>query len=137
MNEKTISIVNNIDQIRDLAAAVEALSDEWNIPMETIMSLNLVFEELVTNIIFYGYDDKLKHNIVFNLKWDLNSIEADIIDDAKEFNPVTAENAKIDDDINKRKIGGLGIHLVKKLTDVFTYQRIGEKNITRIIIHTK
>jgi anti-sigma regulatory factor (Ser/Thr protein kinase) len=38
-------------------------------------------------------------------------------------------------DIKEREIGGLGIHLVKNLTDSFTYQRIDAKNIIKIEIH--
>jgi anti-sigma regulatory factor (Ser/Thr protein kinase) len=97
--------------------------------------VNLVVEELISNTIFYGYSDTLEHDIILNLTCDENTISIEIIDDGKEFNPVEQVSADTNSDINEREIGGLGIHLVKNLTDIFTYHRIDAKNIIKIEIH--
>ena len=51
MAEKEITTCNRLDQLEVLANVLESLSDEWNIPMNVSLNLNLVREELVTNII--------------------------------------------------------------------------------------
>jgi anti-sigma regulatory factor (Ser/Thr protein kinase) len=96
--------------------------------------VNLVVEELISNIISYGYDDDLKHDIILDFQFDKESISLEIIDDAKEFNPVDIADADTTSEISERKTGGMGIHLVKNLTDAFSYHREGTKNITKIII---
>jgi len=129
MKEKTLTIVNQIEQLEEMAKTLEALSDEWNIQMDVMLSLNLVLEELVTNIIFYGYKDRTEHKIIIRFSLDGKIFQIQIEDDAIEFNPLLAAEPDIDKPIESRKVGGLGIHLVRKLTDNITYERTNNKNI--------
>ena len=132
MNEKTITILNRIEQIEEIASALEILSVEWNIPMNIMLSMNLVLEELVTNVIFYGYNDKAEHKIIIGFSFDGNIFQMKIEDDAIEFDPLQAADPNIDESIENRKIGGLGIYFVKQFTDSIKYERIENKNILRL-----
>lgn len=129
MKEKTISIVNQIEQIEELARVLETLSDEWSLPTDLMLSMNLVLEELISNIIFYGYEDKSEHKIIIRFLLEGGIFQMQIEDDAVEFNPLQAAEPDIDEPIEKRKIGGLGIHFVRKLTDKVIYERTDNKNI--------
>ena len=129
MKEKTLTIVNQIEQLEEMAKALEALSEEWNIPMDIMLSLNLVLEELITNIIFYGYPDKTEHKIIVRFSLDNKIFQMQIEDDAIEFNPLNVVKPDLDEAIENRKIGGLGIHFARQLTDKITYKRFDNKNI--------
>ena len=129
MNEKILTIVNQIEQIDELAKTLEVLSDEWHIPMDIMLSMNLVLEELVTNIIFYGYQDKMEHKIIIHFSYDSKVFLMKIEDDAIAFNPLQIAEPDINEPIENRKIGGLGIHFVRQLTDSIIYERVGNKNI--------
>ena len=129
MKEKTLTIVNQVEQLDELAKTLETLSDEWKIPMDIMLSMNLVLEELVTNIIFYGYQDKKEHKIIIHFSFDTKIFKMKIEDDAIAFNPLQTAEPDIDESIEKRKIGGLGIHFVRQLTDNILYERVGNKNI--------
>ena len=129
MLEKNITIVNQVEQLEDLAGILETVSEEWDIPMKVSLNLNLVLEELITNIIFYGYDDKNEHLIYIRLYKKDNEIEIQIEDDGKEFNPLLVAEPDIDESIENRKIGGLGIHFVRKIMDSMNYRRSDDKNI--------
>ena len=61
MGEKNISITNNLEQAEILSRFVEAGAEEWGLPGKIILNLVLVVEEVVANIIFYGYDDRAEH----------------------------------------------------------------------------
>ena len=117
MLEKNITIINQVEQLEELAGILETVSEEWDIPMKVSLNLNLVLEELITNIIFYGYDDKNEHRIFIRLYKKDNEIEIQIEDDGKEFNPLLVAEPDIDESIENRKIGGLGIHFVRKIMD--------------------
>ena len=93
------------------------------------MNLNLVLEELVTNIIFYGYTDEAPHEIHILFATDGQQIKLEISDDARAFNPLQAAEPDMNASIEDMKIGGLGIHLVKKIMDDIQYQRVDDKNI--------
>jgi anti-sigma regulatory factor (Ser/Thr protein kinase) len=129
MLEKNITIINQVEQLEELAGILETVSEEWDIPMKVSLNLNLVLEELITNIIFYGYDDKNEHRIFIRLYKKDNEIEIQIEDDGKEFNPLLAAEPDIDESIENRKIGGLGIHFVRKIMDGMNYRRSDDKNI--------
>ncbi|HNY07410.1 MAG TPA: ATP-binding protein, partial [Bacteroidales bacterium] len=129
MLEKNITIVNQVEQLEELAGILETVSEEWDIPMKVSLNLNLVLEELITNIIFYGYDDTNEHLIYIRLYKKDNEIEIQIEDDGKEFNPLLVAEPDIDESIENRKIGGLGIHFVRKIMDSMNYRRSDGKNI--------
>lgn len=129
MNEKTLTIINQIEQIDELAKALEILCDEWNIAKNIMLSINLVLEELISNIIFYGYLDKTDHKIIVRFSLDDKIFQIQIEDDAIEFNPLNVVKPNINEAIETRKIGGLGIHFARQLTDKITYERFENKNI--------
>ncbi len=134
MDKKEIVILNDVSELRKLQDAVEAITDEWQLSMKLSMNLNLVLEEIVSNIIFYGYEDDAKHEIILDIIKYKEEIRISITDDAKAFDMMAS---KAFDEMNKevedRKIGGLGIHFVKTLMDRVEYKRVDEKNI--LILH--
>lgn len=129
MLKHNITIINEVKLLEELARELETLSEEWDIPMAISLNLNLVLEELVTNIIFYGYDDKDVHEINIQLSLADKVIQLQIEDDGREFNPLLLAEPNIDESIEDRKIGGLGIFFVRKIMDHITYKRTNDKNI--------
>jgi anti-sigma regulatory factor (Ser/Thr protein kinase) len=128
MDEKKITISNRLDQLEILANALESISGKWDIPMNATLNLNLVLEELITNIIFYGYDDTNEHEINIHLSYHDKIVQIQIEDDGKEFNPLLYAKPDTDLSLDERKIGGLGIHFVRKIMDDITYIRSDNKN---------
>lgn len=133
--KKRIVIKNSAKDLIHAAEEITALCSKWNIPDLICNRVNLVVEELVLNTISYGYSDNANHEIFLDLESGKDSISLQITDDAKEFNPTQAKEVNTHLEINEREIGGLGIHLVKNLTDKFTYERSDSKNIVRIKIY--
>lgn len=132
MNEKEITIRNQIEQLTAIADALENISREWDIPSSISLSLNLVLEELVTNIIFYGYSDTNEHTILIRLSYREGLIQMTIEDDAMAFNPLSSAKPDINSPIGERKIGGLGIHFVRNIMDEISYERSGNRNIVKM-----
>ncbi len=58
-----LQIENNISELNRLNALLEQLAKEWKIPQKVSFQINLALEEMVTNIINYGYKDKSSHTI--------------------------------------------------------------------------
>jgi serine/threonine-protein kinase RsbW len=130
MEKIELQLLNNIGELEKLNLKVEELSEQWGLAPRTIFNLNLVLEELVTNVIFYAFRDGQEHEFLVEFVKEDNELIIRIIDDGIEFDPTASD---VPDDINKpieeRQIGGLGIHFVKNITDLFTYQRADGKNI--------
>jgi len=129
MSTKSIIIQNDVSELNKLALFIEETGDELELPMKIVFNLNLVLEELISNVIFYAFDDKEKHDIELKFETNKDLLRIVLIDDGKEFDPF---QVSVDEELTKsaedRDIGGLGIHFVKELMDVYKYERIGSKN---------
>ncbi len=129
---KTLSIQNDISEIGRLSEFLDTLSGEWDIPQKTLFDINLSLEELVSNIIYYGYEDNDDHFISLTFDFGDASIFIAIIDDGFAFNPLKTKRPDINAPLENRKVGGLGIHLVRNLMDSMEYERKSGKNILRL-----
>jgi anti-sigma regulatory factor (Ser/Thr protein kinase) len=126
-----IQLLNRLDELNRLASAFDQLGKDWGIPANVVLELNLAVEELITNIVFYAYDDKREHRIGLMFENpEPGCIRISITDDGKAFNPL--ENSAEDNlkkSLEERQPGGLGIHLAKKMVSHMEYQRKDGKNV--------
>ena len=95
----------------------------------------IVFDELLSNIINYGFEDVKQHTIHIETKMNGNNLIIIIEDDGISFNPFQLKTPDITLSIEKRKIGGLGVHLVKNLVDEYHYLRGTNKNTSTMITY--
>ena len=54
-------------------------------------------------------------------------------DDGSPFDPLASREPQIDLPVEEREIGGLGIHLIKNLTDEVSYRRDGDSNLLTMV----
>ncbi|MEE8327951.1 MAG: ATP-binding protein, partial [Nitrosomonadaceae bacterium] len=102
------------------------------IPGKVISTVCMVFDELLTNIISYAYQDCEQHDIGIQLFLKKNSIVIVVDDDGLPFNPFQVDAPKTQLSIEERDVGGLGIHLVREMMDNVSYQRKANKNIVTL-----
>ena len=89
--------------------------------------LKLVAEELLANIINHGYDEEEEEQIIdIELSVDNDRVQLTFTDSGKAFNPVKNEQPELLNDLSE---GGMGILLVKSLTDEQNYRRDGDRNV--------
>jgi len=133
MNQsRTYEISNDISELNQLNSHLEQLAEDWNIPEKPLFQINLAVDELVTNVINYGYEEgHQKIILIFSLQD--NAVTIHIQDQGKAFNPLIMPEPDILEPVKKRKIGGLGIHLTKTLMDSIEYERIDNSNNVTII----
>jgi serine/threonine-protein kinase RsbW len=127
-NPKILRVTNQTDELTRLEGFLEELGEEWSIPMQVVLSLNLALEEALTNIISYGYDDKNEHFIEICVYKIDGGIRIKLIDDGHEYDPTSKADPDITLAADDRPIGGLGIFLIRKIMDKVEYQRIDNKN---------
>ena len=93
-----------------------------------ITDINICLDELFTNIVSYGFADDLEHTIRFTINMDNNVLTLNIEDEGIPFNPLEKKDPEIPADLIDVRIGGLGIHIVRKLMDDISYKRKRGKN---------
>lgn len=129
-----LDLAPDLDSIAELANAVDTFSEEQNLSDKIQFQLNLVLEELVTNIVSHGdFGDKAGRILIF-ISLDGNVLQVCVSDNGAPFDPVTdAPLPDLDSALEERRAGGLGIHLVKSFTNQVCYRRHGERNETQLI----
>lgn len=104
---------------------------------EIAFAVNVSVDELLTNTISYGYDDTDRHRIEMTVRMDGSVLVIELSDDAKPYDPTAAPHPDIDAPIEKRPIGGLGVHFVRELMDSFRYRRGDGRNIVTLTRETR
>lgn len=124
----TVEVRNRIDAIAPASAAVEAWLEQHGASADALHLAILAIEEMVSNCIKYGYDDAGEHTIIIGLSIDGQKMNMVFCDDGHAFNPLAVPPPDLSLGIEERKIGGLGIYMVRHFADEARYERDGEFN---------
>lgn len=125
----SVELKNDVIEIGRMSQIVDEFCASNKLPPDTVFALTLSLEEILTNVITYGYDDNDEHVIIVRLNLHQGQVCIQVEDDGKPFNPLEVEAPNIDKPLEEKPIGGLGIHLVKNHMDSLKYQRKEERNL--------
>ncbi|HTL57706.1 MAG TPA: ATP-binding protein [Candidatus Limnocylindrales bacterium] len=128
VDQLTLQIKNTFEAIPPANDTASAWLAERGAPAEIQYFTNLAIEEFATNCIKYGYDDTKEHFIEVSLSLFKGELLMVITDDGHPFDPLAAPEPQLDLPAEERSIGGLGIYLVRKMSDRMEYKREGNKN---------
>ena len=127
---QTLTLRNDLAEIARLAEFVEAFCAPLHPSEQDATALQLALEEAVTNVINHGYSSGQSHTFSVALEADEQGrVSAVVTDDAPAFDPLARPPADLSAPLAEREIGGLGVHLVKKLVDRAHYERRNSQNI--------
>ena len=132
-----LTIDTDLAELSRIADEIEEHGKANNWPNEWLFNVNLSLDELVTNVINYGYaEGETTKNIQLTLKVVNGSLWVVLVDDGIEFDPFSdAPAPDTDAPLEERQIGGLGIFFVKSLVNETDYTRKDGKNYTTLILH--
>ncbi len=127
----SFQMTNKMNCFKRFQPEVESFGLAHGLPPKSVFHLTLCLDELVTNIIDYGYADFDEHPIDVTITLDGSRVNIRIEDDAQPFNVLEAPDPELDVPLEDRlrPIGGMGIHLVKNMMDRIEYTRADGKNI--------
>lgn len=120
---------NELAEIEALALAVESFAAANNLPEQVVFQVNLCLDELLTNTISYGFPQGGEHEITVELVMQGGALVITTHDGGLAFNPLERAEADTSQSIEERPIGGLGIHLVRKMMDEIEYRRESGQNV--------
>lgn len=125
---------SDLREIQPLAHAVaQALSSH----PELVYGVNLCLDEIITNTIMHGHEGTTNGHIRVRIELSDRCIDIEVRDDAPAYNPLTeAPVPDLQAKLHERPIGGLGVHLVKKIMSEVTYAREHGWNVMRMRKHT-
>lgn len=122
------TIRNQIGDLAGVRELVSTLARTCDLPAKIVFDINVVLDELLSNIINYGYADDAPHEIQVTLSATDAAVEIGIEDDGKAFDPLAAPEPDLTLPLAERPIGGLGLHFVRQLMDDVKYKRENNHN---------
>jgi serine/threonine-protein kinase RsbW len=129
----TLRLKNDLAELARVSSAVAEFGQRYALPAAALFDLHLALDEILTNVISYGYDDNREHEIVVHVALSgvsgLRHIEMEVRDDGRPFNPLDAVRPDVSAPVDERPIGGLGIYLVRHVMDDLEYRRQQGKNV--------
>ena len=127
-------IANTLNALAGFLDDLERIPGYQDLPEESIFSLRLVIEDLLSNVVKYSNANEIEIDIAISG----SGVSAQIRDDGIPFDPFSdIQKTEVTDSIEDQEIGGMGIFLVASLTDDYGYRRENEKNIVDFTIGDK
>jgi serine/threonine-protein kinase RsbW len=131
MSRRTIRIRNHLPEIARALRQIARILSAQGLDSAFIRTINLGIEEVISNIIKYGYDDKREHWIDVQLTIAPPTLELVVVDGGRPFNPLQHPEPDPTRSLDDRRPGGLGITLFRHLFDEIQYRRrAGENSLT-------
>lgn len=119
------SSTDNLNLIRDF---IRTSAREVGFNEDTIGKVILAVDEACTNVIKHAYKYSPEGEININLKFNDPEFIISITDDGSKFNPDIVPEPDIKEYHKQKRIGGLGMFLMKKLMDKVEYKHADDRN---------
>jgi len=133
-SELHFTLRNQRSEIARMFTLLEGFCRSHGISEDDMFNVRLVLDEAVINVIVHGYEDTREHEINVALALDGALLAVHIDDDGVAYNPLDAPAPRFDLPIEQRRIGGLGVHIMKTLAKSVEYSRTNERNNLDIVI---
>ena len=131
-NDNTLCMSNDIEELNKLEPFLNGIFEREHLDMSMLPQIDLALEEAVTNIIMYAYPEGEKGTAELTVEVADGQISATLIDSGTPFNPLQQQEANLDVSLEERKIGGLGIHLIREIMDVVEYAYEDGRNVLKM-----
>lgn len=122
-----------LEDIRDITEFVETELEKMDCPMKVSLQISVAIDEIVSNIIKYGYVNTSGPITVEVKGSEEGRVAITFIDKGIPYNPLHNMDPDVTLSLEERKVGGLGIYLVKKTMDEVKYKYEKDENVLTII----
>jgi anti-sigma regulatory factor (Ser/Thr protein kinase) len=116
---------DGIDRVRQL---LDSLAGANRLPTGPVTDMQVALDEILSNTLRNGFSDGLPHRVEVKLSVDAQVLTAEIDDDCAPFDPLSVPPPDLSGTVRDRRVGGLGIHLVRTLMSEVSYVRQGGRN---------
>jgi anti-sigma regulatory factor (Ser/Thr protein kinase) len=133
-SELLLELKNDVAELDRLAEAVDEFCGARGLPPKVAFNLNLVLEEVVVNVINYAFPEggsaePIKVRVALEqTAGGMSRVVAEVRDTGTAFDPLLGGPPDFELDLEKRPVGGLGVHFLKTLMDEVSYRRTERHN---------
>jgi anti-anti-sigma factor len=127
-----MTIGADVGEVARVNAALAEFASAHAVPASIRRSMNVVLDELLTNTLSYGFSGREGGEVTIDVELGTDRLSVTLTDDGKPFDPFGTDAPDTAPSAEERQIGGLGIHLVRRLMDEVSYQRRADRNVVTL-----
>ena len=122
-----------VDSIEKVTEFVNDRLQKSNIPQKIQTQIDVVIDELMSNVTKFAYRDGKNGDISVEMEVNEEEIAMTFRDSGVPFNPLEQADPDVNAPLEQRKIGGLGLFLVRKTMDKLNYVYENGQNVLTVI----
>jgi serine/threonine-protein kinase RsbW len=124
-------------EVARVNAAFAEFADAHGLPASVRRSMHVVLDELLQNIIAYGFGGRRGGGgggeVTVEAELRADRVCVTLTDDGRPFDPFGMAAPDTALPVEERRIGGLGIHLVRRMMDEVSYHRRADRNVVVLV----
>jgi len=122
-------VPNDLAELERVSRELEEFGREHDLSAADVLALNLAVDEVLTNIILYAFPRREDHEVELAVRIEENTLTVEFADSGRPFDPSSVPAPELDAALEDRPVGGLGLHIVRRLFDDMSYEREDDRNV--------
>ena len=128
-----LTAINQLSQVAAVNSRFMEFAEQFALPKTVTRAVCVALDEILNNTISYAHDDDAEHEIEVAIELGEKHLTVTITDDGAPFNPFDCPPPNIEQSLEEREVGGLGIHLVRNVMSNVSYSRQPNKNVVTLV----
>lgn len=129
IREIDFRLASRLDELEPLLDAIDFFIKVNAVSPTPAYRLQLAVDEFVANVIEHGYTEGMQGEIQVRVRLDDGMLELICSDDGRPFDPSQVPTPDLTGSVEERRVGGLGIHLVRTFAVSANYHHENGRNV--------
>ena len=126
---RSILLSNDVQEVPVLSVFINGICEDMHFDKLTKAGVCLAIEEAVVNVMNYAYPKAIKGDIHLTVTVENEIVSFVLRDNGKPFDPTAVEKVDVESHVERRSMGGLGIHLIRHYMDDVSYEYVDSQNV--------
>jgi serine/threonine-protein kinase RsbW len=118
-----------LENLNEFLSFIGSCAEKKGFNKDSLNRIHLVMEEALVNVMQHAYAEPAGQAEVRCLESDGPALIIEIRDQGLSFDPLQLPQPDLKADIAERKIGGMGVFFIRKMTDQVRYHREDDTNV--------
>lgn len=120
-------------EVARVGAAFAEFAEAHALPAPVRRSMHVALDEFLHNTIVYGFTGRKGGEVSVEVELSGDRVTVTLTDDGTPFDPLGMATPETAPSVAEQRIGGLGIHLVRRMMDEVSYYRRTERNVVVLV----
>lgn len=130
--QHTMTVQASTEHLAEVRNFVAKHAADFGFKKQDVADIRLAVDEAYTNIIKHAYNHDASKSVDIKLEYNSNKFWVSLLDNGQTFDPTSYTEPDVREKIKKKKRGGVGVYLIKKLMDDVEYSQEGSRNKIRM-----